>query len=65
MKNKIKRHGAGQLPVDKDVVFQKELIAGTSTFALSEAPHKALETPDGKNNGAEPAIYENQRKSQT
>jgi len=65
MKHKHKKHAEKPGPVDKDVLFQKDLIAGTSTFALSGAPHKALETPDGKNNGAEPAVYQNQRKSQT
>jgi len=49
----------------KDVLTQKELIAGTSTFSLSGPPHAALETPEGKNHGAEPAVYQNQRKSQT
>jgi hypothetical protein len=64
MKDKHKKHAAGQ-PEDKDILFQKDLIAGTSTFALPERPHKALETPDGKNNGAEPAVFSNQRKSRT
>ena len=65
MKDKHKKHAEKPEPADQDVLFQKDLIAGTSTFALSGAPHKALETPDGKNNGAEPAVFENQRKSQT
>jgi hypothetical protein len=64
MKDKHKKHAEKQ-ETDKDVLSQKDLIAGTSTFALSGAPHKALETPDGKNNGAEPAVYKNQQKSQT
>jgi hypothetical protein len=65
MKDKHKKHAENPEPADKDILFQKDLIAGTSTFALSGAPHKALETPDGKNNGAEPAVYQNQRKAHT
>lgn len=64
MKGKNKKHAPGQ-SVDKDVLFQKDLVAGTSTFALPGQPHNALETPDGKNNGAEPAVFKDQRKART
>jgi hypothetical protein len=64
MKAKNKKHASGQ-SADKDVLFQKDLIAGTSTFALPDQPRNALETPDGKNNGAEPAVFKNQRKART
>ena len=65
MKGKHKKHSHPKDQADKDVLSQKDLIAGTSTFSLTGQPHAALETPDGKNNGAEPAVYQNQRKSQT
>jgi hypothetical protein len=65
MKDKHKKHGEKPGPADQDILSQKDLIAGTSSFALSAAPHKALETPDGKNNGAEPAVYQNKRKART
>jgi hypothetical protein len=65
MKDKSKKHNHHKNPADKDTLSQKELIAGTSTFSLTGPPHAALETPDGKNNGAEPAIYQNERKSRT
>jgi hypothetical protein len=50
---------------DKDHLSQDDLKAGIKTFEQTDKPHAALETPDGKNNGAEPAVYQNQRKSQT
>ncbi|MGF7036873.1 hypothetical protein [Mucilaginibacter lappiensis] len=59
MKDKIKNQSQHKNPADKDELSQKELIAGTSTFSLTGPPHAALETPDGKNNGAEPAVYQN------
>lgn len=65
MKDKHKKHGRHKKPADKDVLSQQELIAGTSTFSLTGPSHAALETPEGKNNGAEPAVFQNQRKSQT
>jgi hypothetical protein len=67
MKDKHKKHSHHPDPdqTDKDVLSQNDLIAGTSTFSLTGPPHAALETPEGKNNGAEPAVYQNQRKSQT
>lgn len=65
MKNKYKKHGHSKSSEAKDVLTQKELIAGTSTFSLAGPTHAALETPDGKNNGAEPAAFKNQQKSQT
>jgi hypothetical protein len=65
MKEKSKKHSDNKNPADKDVLSQQELIAGTSTFSLTGPPHAALETAKGKNNGAEPAVYQDQRKSQT
>lgn len=47
---------------EKDTLSQEELQAGTKTFAENKKPHRALETPDGKNNGAEPAVYKNMPK---
>ena len=65
MKDKPKKHNHHGHAEDKDVLSQKDLIAGISTFSLTGPPHAALETPEGKNNGAEPAAFKNQRKSQT
>ncbi|SEN03357.1 hypothetical protein SAMN05192574_102245 [Mucilaginibacter gossypiicola] len=65
MKGKDKKHKQHKDIEDKDVLSQFDLIAGTSTFTLGEQTHVALETPEGKNNGAEPAAYQNQQKSQT
>jgi hypothetical protein len=61
------RHAAGSfdLPVAKDTLSQADLQDGVNTVAETDKPHPALETPDGKNNGAEPAVYQNQRKAQT
>jgi hypothetical protein len=50
---------------DKDVLSQKDLKSGIKTFEESDKPHPALETADGKNNGAEPAVFRNQRKART
>jgi hypothetical protein len=65
MKDKSKKHRHHKGPADQDVLSQKELIAGTSTFSLTGPPHAALETHDGKNNGAEPVAYQKQRKAHT
>jgi len=48
---------------DKDHLTQKDLQAGIKTFEKTDRPHAVLETPEGKNNGAEPAVYQNERKS--
>ena len=50
---------------DKDHLSQEDLKAGIKTFEQTNEPHAALETPDGKNNGAEPSVYQNQRKAHT
>lgn len=65
MKEKDKKHADRHDEADKDVLSQKDLIAGTSAFSLTGITHAALETPEGKNNGAEPAVFKNQRKSHT
>jgi hypothetical protein len=65
MKGKNKKFSGFENQDSKDVLSQKELIAGVSTFASPIQPHPALETPEGKNNGAEPAIFQKQRKSHT
>jgi len=61
MKEKNKK----QKTESKDLLSHRDLIASANTFELPALPHPALETPDGKNNGAEPAVFHNQRKSQT
>jgi hypothetical protein len=50
---------------DKDHLSQEDLKAGIKTFEQTDKAHAPLETPDGKNNGAEPSVYQNQRKSRT
>jgi hypothetical protein len=50
---------------DKDHLSQDDLKAGIKTFEQTNKPHAALETPEGKNNGAEPVVYQNQRKAKT
>jgi hypothetical protein len=52
-------------PADKDTLSQDDLKKDIKTFEDNDKPHAALETPDGKNNGAEPAVFQHQRKSQT
>jgi septum formation inhibitor-activating ATPase MinD len=47
---------------DKDHLSQEDLEAGIKTFEDTDKPHAVLETPEGKNNGAEPAVYQNQQK---
>jgi len=50
---------------DKDQLNQENLKKDIKTFEQQRNPHAALETPEGKNNGAEPAVYHNERKAQT
>lgn len=50
---------------DKNQVTQKDLQAGVKTYKKTDQLHAALETPEGKNNGAEPTVFKNQRKSRT
>jgi hypothetical protein len=52
-------------PTDKDHLSQDDLKADIKTFEETGKPHAALETPEGKNNGAEPAVYQNERKART
>lgn len=46
---------------DKDLLSQEEIQQGIRTFGRQDEPHRALETPDGKNDGALPAAYEGQQ----
>lgn len=57
--------GSFNLPDGKDTLSQDDLKDGVNTAAETDQPHQALETPDGKNNGAEPAVFQNERKSRT
>jgi hypothetical protein len=65
MKDKSKKHSHQKNPADKALLSQQEPIAGTSTFSLTGPPHGPLELPDGNNKGAEPTIYQDERKSRT
>jgi hypothetical protein len=57
--------GSFNLPSENEVLSQDDLMADVKTFEQSDKQHAALETPEGKNNGAEPAVYQNKRKSRT
>lgn len=46
---------------DKDSLSQEDINNGVNTFKESNQPHAALETPEGKNNGAKPAAYDHQQ----
>jgi hypothetical protein len=48
---------------NKDELSQQEIKSGVKNFAEGKKPHPALETADGKNNGAEPAAYKHQPKA--
>ncbi len=65
MKEKNNDQTSKDLSADKDVLSQADLEGGIKTFEETNKPHAALETPDGKNNGAEPAVYKNQQKAHT
>jgi hypothetical protein len=57
--------GSFNIPSEKDILSQDDLKKGVNTITANEQPHPALETADGKNNGAEPAVFKNQRKART
>jgi hypothetical protein len=57
--------GSFNIPSGKDSLSQDDLKKAVNTIKTSKQPHPALETADGKNNGAEPAVFKNQRKAQT
>ncbi len=60
------KDNASKQPVDdKDQLSQQDIKSGVKNFTEGDKPHAALETADGKNNGAEPAVFKNQRKAQT
>ena len=50
---------------DKDTLSQKDIKNNVKNIAEGDRPRAALETPDGKNNGAEPTVFKNQRKAHT
>jgi hypothetical protein len=50
---------------DKKHLSQEDLQAGIKTFEKTDDSHATLETPEGKNNSAEPAVYRNHRKART
>lgn len=65
MKEKDKQQTNLNSITDKDHLSQEDLKNGIKTFEENDKPHAALETPDGKNNGAEPSVYRNERKART
>ncbi|RYZ44540.1 MAG: hypothetical protein EOP49_26880 [Sphingobacteriales bacterium] len=48
----------------KDTLSQQDMQEAGKGTAKAQ-PRKALETPDGKNNGAEPPVFKNERKYRT
>jgi len=50
---------------NKDTLSGNDLQKGIKTFEEHKHPHKALQTPEGKNNGAEPKVFRNTRKAHT
>jgi hypothetical protein len=59
MKNKKKES------VDKNRLSRQDIENGIKTYEHQIKPHVALETPDGKNNGVEPAVFKGQQKAHT
>jgi hypothetical protein len=53
-------HHIGASP-SKDTLSQEDIENGMNTFEQESNNRMALETPDGKNNGAIPAAFEGQR----
>ncbi|UEG51689.1 hypothetical protein LLH06_11985 [Mucilaginibacter daejeonensis] len=58
MQNSGNKH---QRKKKKDLLTLKDIKAGVTTFGAAQGPRKALETPEGKNNGALPQAYEDQQ----
>jgi len=50
-----------QLSGSKNTLSQQDIAEGKKTFEPELAPHMALETKNGKNNGAIPAAFNGQR----
>lgn len=46
---------------DRDELSQADIVKGIKTFEERLVPHAALETPEGKNNGAKPAAFRGQQ----
>lgn len=46
---------------DKDILKQQDMIDEVETFRYDNRGRKVLETKEGKNNGALPAAFKNQR----
>jgi len=54
--------GKAALPANQgNTLSQKEIAEGQKTFGDATNGRKALETKDGKNNGAIPAAFEGQQ----
>jgi hypothetical protein len=49
----------------KNDLSQNDIKNGINTFEQSSEPHAALETPEGKNNGAKPTAFDGQQSSHT
>lgn len=54
-----------QVEADKDELSEADMQSGVNTVAEQSGPHAPLETADGKNNGALPAAYRDQRTNRT
>jgi len=56
MKEEDKLPAEKPAETDKDALSQDKLQHEVKTFEETDKPHAALETPEGKNNGAEPSV---------
>jgi hypothetical protein len=67
MKTPYKKHRqrVDKKTADKDILTMDDIKNEVKTFVETDKPHPALESPEGKNNGAEPAIFRNKQKSRT
>ncbi|PAW92395.1 hypothetical protein CKK33_02345 [Mucilaginibacter sp. MD40] len=45
----------------KDLITQEDTLAGHKTYEVAQSGHPALETKDGKNNGAIPSAFDGQQ----
>jgi len=62
MKKQAENNTPAAQDTDKDMLTQQNIKDNKKNIPQKGSVHKALETDDGKNNGAEPAVFANERK---
>ena len=62
MKKQAENNMPAAQDADKDVLTQQDIKDNKKNIPQKGSGRKALETEDGKNNGAEPAVFANERK---